>query len=124
MSNENVAQSVVSPIVTHFFDEPTYIFSYVVQDPNSKACAILDSVLDFDYAAGLTDVRYADEIIAFIKTEGFSVEWILETHVHADHLSAVPYLHDTLGGKTGIGDKIIEVQEIFGKAFNASTEFA
>ncbi|SDN18009.1 MBL fold metallo-hydrolase [Vreelandella arcis] len=113
-----------SPIVTHFFDEPTNTFSYVVQDPNSKACAILDSVLDFDYAAGRTDVRSADEIIAFIKAEGLSVEWILETHVHADHLSAAPYLQDTLGGKTGIGAKIIEVQEIFGKAFNAGTEFA
>ena len=113
-----------SPTVKHFFDEPTNTFSYVVQDPDSPACAIIDSVLDFDYAAGRTDVRSADEIIQFIEDNGLKVEWILETHVHADHLSAAPYLHEKLGGKTGIGQKIIEVQEIFGKAFNAGTEFA
>ncbi len=112
------------PEVTHFFDEPTNTFSYVVQDPDSRACAIIDSVLDFDYAAGRTDVRSADTIIQFVEDNGLEVEWILETHVHADHLSAAPYLHDKLGGKTGIGQKIIEVQEIFGKAFNAGTEFA
>ncbi|MCC5883114.1 MAG: MBL fold metallo-hydrolase [Halomonas sp.] len=113
-----------SPIVTHFFDEPTNTFSYVVQDPDSKACAILDSVLDFDYAAGRTDLRSADAIIAFIQREGLSVEWVLETHVHADHLSAAPYLHEKLGGKTGIGARITVVQDVFGKAFNAGTEFA
>lgn len=112
------------PIVTHFFDEPTNTFSYVVQDPESNACAILDSVLDFDYAAGHTDVRSADEIIEFIRENRLEVTWILETHVHADHLSAAPYLHQTLGGKTGIGAHIVDVQEIFGKAFNAGTEFA
>lgn len=111
-------------IVTAFFDEPTHTFSYVVRDPDSTACAILDSVLDFDYAAGRTDVRSADEIIAYVEDEGLSVEWVLETHVHADHLSAAPYLHDKLGGSTGIGARITEVQEIFGKAFNAGTEFA
>ena len=112
------------PIVKHFFDEPTNTFSYVVQDPDSSACAVIDSVLDFDYAAGQTDVRSADNIIAFIREHQLDVAWILETHVHADHLSAAPYLHEQLGGKTGIGAKIIEVQEIFGKAFNAGTEFA
>jgi len=112
------------PIVTHFFDEPTNTFSYVVQDPDSNACAILDSVLDFDYAAGRTDVRSADQIIEFIRDNRLEVAWILETHVHADHLSAAPYLHQTLGGKTGIGAHIVDVQEIFGKAFNAGTEFA
>ncbi|MCE8041442.1 MBL fold metallo-hydrolase [Halomonas daqingensis] len=112
------------PIVTHFFDEPTNTFSYVVRDPGSRACAIIDSVLDFDYAAGRTDTRLADDIIAFIRREGLSVEWILETHVHADHLSAAPYLHEKLGGKTGIGARITVVQEVFGKAFNAGTEFA
>ncbi len=112
------------PIVTHFFDEPTNTFSYVVQDPDSKSCAILDSVLDFDYAAGRTDVRSADEIIAFVRDHGLEVEWILETHVHADHLSAAPYLHETLGGLTGIGANITVVQDVFGKAFNAGTEFA
>nr|WP_299380464.1 MBL fold metallo-hydrolase [uncultured Halomonas sp.] len=113
-----------NPIVTHFFDEPTSTFSYVIQDPSSNACAIVDSVLDFDYAAGRTDVRSADAIIDFIQRHELSVEWVLETHVHADHLSAAPYLHEKLGGKTGIGAKIREVQETFGKAFNAGTEFA
>ena len=112
------------PIVTHFFDEPTNTFSYVVQDPESRACAILDSVLDFDYAAGRTDTRSADEIIAFVRDNGLEVAWILETHVHADHLSAAPYLHEQLGGKTGIGANITVVQDVFGKAFNAGTEFA
>ncbi|TVU87666.1 MBL fold metallo-hydrolase [Vreelandella titanicae] len=112
------------PTVTHFFDEPTNTFSYVVQDPESSACAIIDSVLDFDYAAGRTDVLSADNIIAYIREHELDVEWILETHVHADHLSAAPYLHEQLGGKTGIGANIVAVQEIFGKAFNAGTEFA
>lgn len=112
------------PIVQHFFDEPTNTFSYVVRDPDSQACAILDSVLDFDYAAGTTDVRSADEVIEYIRSNDLTVEWILETHVHADHLSAAPYLHEQLGGKTGIGAHIRDVQEIFGKAFNAGTEFA
>ena len=112
------------PIVTPFFDEPTNTFSYVVQDPDSNACAILDSVLDFDYAAGRTDVRSADEIISFVRDHGLEVAWILETHVHADHLSAAPYLHETLGGLTGIGANITVVQDVFGKAFNAGTEFA
>ncbi|GAA0689267.1 MBL fold metallo-hydrolase [Vreelandella titanicae] len=112
------------PIVTHFFDEPTNTFSYVVQDPDSRACAIIDSVLDFDYAAGRTDVRSANTIIAFIREHDLNVVWILETHVHADHLSAAPYLHEQLGGKTGIGANIVKVQEIFGKAFNAGSEFA
>ena len=115
---------MTQPIVQHFFDEPTNTFSYVVRDPDSQACAILDSVLDFDYAAGRTDVRSADEIIQYVRDSNLTVEWILETHVHADHLSAAPYLHEHLGGKTGIGAKIVDVQEIFGKAFNAGTEFA
>ncbi|BBI49731.1 hypothetical protein HORIV_21520 [Vreelandella olivaria] len=106
------------------FDEPTNTFSYVVQDPDSRACAIIDSVLDFDYAAGRTDVQSADNIIAFIHEHDLDVTWILETHVHADHLSAAPYLHEQLGGKTGIGANIVSVQQIFGKAFNAGSEFA
>lgn len=115
---------MTNPIVTSFFDEPTNTFSYVVQDPASRACAVLDSVLDFDYAAGHTDVKSADAIIAFIREHELEVAWILETHVHADHLSAAPYLHQKLGGRTGIGARITEVQEIFGKAFNAGTDFA
>lgn len=112
-----------NPTVQHFFDEPTNTFSYVVRDPDSQACAILDSVLDFDYAAGRTDVRSADAIIEYVRSNDLKVAWILETHVHADHLSAAPYLHAHLGGQTGIGAHIREVQEIFGKAFNAGTEF-
>lgn len=120
MSDHNVS----IPTVTAFFDEPTSTFSYVVRDPQSAACAIIDSVLDFDYAAGRTDVRSADAIIDFVRREGLSVEWVLETHVHADHLSAAPYLHEQLGGRTGIGANITVVQDVFGKAFNAGTEFA
>ncbi len=112
-----------NPTVQPFFDEPTNTFSYVVRDPDSQSCAILDSVLDFDYAAGRTDVRSADAIIEFVQRNNLKVEWILETHVHADHLSAAPYLHEQLGGRTGIGAHIRDVQEIFGKAFNAGTEF-
>ncbi|WP_432695305.1 MBL fold metallo-hydrolase [Marinobacterium sp. YM272] len=112
------------PQVKAFLDEPTNTFSYVVRDPASNACAIIDSVLDFDYASGRTDVRSADSIIDYIRAEQLQVEWVLETHVHADHLSAAPYLHQALGGKTGIGAKIKVVQETFGKAFNAGTEFA
>ncbi|WP_346799091.1 MBL fold metallo-hydrolase [Halomonas sp. Bachu 37] len=115
---------MATPLVTPFFDEPTNTFSYVVQDPAGRACAILDSVLDFDYAAGRTDVRSANDIIRFIQDRELEVEWILETHVHADHLSAAPYLHEALGGRTGIGARILEVQDIFGKAFNAGSEFA
>ncbi|KPQ00178.1 MBL fold metallo-hydrolase [Marinobacter sp. HL-58] len=115
---------MTNPLVQHFFDEPTNTFSYVISDPDSNACAIIDSVLDFDYAAGKTDVRSANEIIDYIRNRNLKVEWIIETHVHADHLSAAPYLHTELGGKTGIGAHIVEVQEIFGKAFNAGTEFA
>tara|TARA_B100000700_G_scaffold200234_1_gene220211 strand:- start:23093 stop:23977 length:885 start_codon:yes stop_codon:yes gene_type:complete len=116
--------AMTNPIVTSFFDEPTNTFSYVVQDPASRACAVLDSVLDFDYAAGHTDVKSADAIIAFIREHELEVAWILETHVHADHLSAAPYLHQKLGGRTGIGARITEVQEIFGNVFNAGLDFA
>ncbi|SIS44190.1 MBL fold metallo-hydrolase [Neptunomonas antarctica] len=114
----------VTPQVTAFFDEPTNTFSYVIRDPLSDACAIIDSVLDFDYASGRTDVRSANQIIDFIRSEQLQVKWIMETHVHADHLSAAPYLQAQLGGKTGIGANIVLVQETFGKAFNAGTEFA
>lgn len=112
------------PIVTAFFDEPTFTYSYVVQDSASSSCAIIDSVLDFDYAAGKTDTRSADAILAFVAEKELQVEWILETHVHADHLSAAPYLHDKTGAKLGIGAHITTVQETFGKAFNEGTEFA
>jgi len=112
------------PTVTAFFDEPTFTYSYVVQDPNSNSCAIVDSVLDFDYASGKTDTRSAEAILEFVDRQGLKVEWILETHVHADHLSAAPFLQEKTGAKLGIGANITVVQDTFGKAFNAGTEFA
>jgi glyoxylase-like metal-dependent hydrolase (beta-lactamase superfamily II) len=113
----------MQPIVKTFFDEPTFTFSHVVSDPETKECAIIDSVLDFDYASGKTDRVSADQIIAYIKEESLQTQWILETHVHADHLSAAPYLKEQLGGTLAIGDQITVVQNVFGKAFNAGTEF-
>ena len=114
----------MKPDVRSFFDEDTFTVSYVVSDPATKTCAIVDSVLDFDPASGRTSKRSADAIIAFVRQQGFTVEWILETHVHADHLSAAPYLKQQLGGKLGIGFNITVVQDTFGKVFNAGTEFA
>jgi glyoxylase-like metal-dependent hydrolase (beta-lactamase superfamily II) len=111
------------PIVTAFFHEPTFTYSYVVQDSASKQCAIIDSVLDFDYSSGATTTQFADKILAFIGDQTLTVEWILETHVHADHLSAAPYLQQKTAAKTGIGAGITQVQTVFGKAFNAGTEF-
>lgn len=113
----------VRPDVTAFFDEPTNTVSYVVKDPASNACAIVDSVLDLDYAAGRIATDSADAIIAHVRERGLTVEWLLETHVHADHLSAAPYLQKAVGGKIGIGEQITVVQDVFGKVFNAGTEF-
>ncbi len=110
--------------VTAFFDEATNTVSYVVKDPSGSACAIIDSVLDFDYASGRTSFASADRIIEHVRSEGLEPLWILETHVHADHLSAAPYLQQELGGKIGIGAEISTVQNIFGKVFNAGTAFA
>ncbi len=111
------------PEVTAFFDEPTFTVSYVVADPATKRCAIVDSVLDYDPHSGRTSKASADQIIAFVRGNGLTVEWILETHVHADHLSAAPYLRQELGGKLAIGEQIRTVQEVFGKVFNAGPEF-
>ena len=113
----------MKPEVTAFFDEDTFTITYVVRDPNGTACAIIDSVLDFDYASGRTSTKSADEVIAFVQEKGYRVEWLLETHVHADHLSAAPYLQERLGGKIGIGRNITIVQDTFGKVFNEGTEF-
>lgn len=113
----------MSPEVTAFFDDATNTVSYVVRDPAGSACAVIDSVLDFDYASGRTDTGSADEIIAYIKAEGLEVQWLLESHVHADHLSAAPYIQQQTGGKIGIGDNIRIVQDTFGKVFNEGTEF-
>lgn len=113
----------MQPEVTPFFDTATNTISFVVRDPQSTACAIIDSVLDFDYSSGRTDTKSADEICAFVAEKSYDVSWLLETHVHADHLSAAPYLQEKLGGKIGIGDQITVVQDAFGKIFNEGTEF-
>jgi glyoxylase-like metal-dependent hydrolase (beta-lactamase superfamily II) len=113
----------MTPIVQAFFDEATNTVTYVVTEQNGKACAVIDSVLDFDYASGHTDTRSADAVIAYIQDKGLRLEWILETHVHADHLSAAPYIQERLGGKIGIGDQITTVQNTFGKIFNEGTRF-
>lgn len=113
----------VKPDVVAFFDDDSNTISYVVKDPNSNACAVIDSVMDFDYASGAISYESADEIIAFITEKGWTVEWLIETHVHADHLSAAPYIQGKLGGQLGIGDQISVVQDTFGKIFNEGTEF-
>ena len=109
--------------VTAFFDEATNTVTYLLADPTGTACAIIDSVLDFDYASGRTDTRSADAMIAHIRSARLDLQWILETHVHADHLSAAPYIQNQLGGKIGIGAHITDVQTTFGKVFNEGSEF-
>lgn len=113
----------MTPDVKAFFDDATNTVSYVVREPQGRSCAIIDSVLDYDQAAGRTDTTSADAIIDWIKSEELTVAWILESHVHADHLSAAPYLQEALGGKIGIGANITVVQDTFGKVFNEGTEF-
>jgi len=111
------------PEVKPYFDDQTNTISYIVIDPDTGKCAVIDSVLDIDYAAGRITYKNADKLIAAIEEGGWDIEWIIETHVHADHLSAAPYLQEKLGGKLGISAKIIEVQNTFGKIFNEGTEF-
>ncbi|MEM7442430.1 MAG: MBL fold metallo-hydrolase [Pseudomonadota bacterium] len=111
------------PDVTAFFDKASNTITYVVKDPGSNSCAVVDSVLDIDYAAGRLHYEHADEVIAHIKSNGLQLEWLIETHVHADHLSGAPYIQGNLGGKLGISTGITEVQETFGKVFNEGTEF-
>lgn len=112
-----------SPLVEAFFDETTHTVSYLVRDPQSPACAIIDPVLDIDYAAGRIAHDHADAIIRRVEAESLDLEWLIETHVHADHLSAAPYLQERLGGRLGIGEAITVVQDTFGKVFNEGTEF-
>ena len=114
----------MQPHVEVFFDPATFTYSYVVTDPTSKRCAIIDSVLDYDPAAGRTSYASADRLIAYVREQQLHVDWLLETHVHADHLSAAPYLKRELGGQLAIGENITVVQNTFGKLFNAGTEFA
>lgn len=113
----------IKPEVQAFFDEATNTISYIVKDPSSNACAIIDSVMDIDYAAGRITYDHADDLIQQIEAQGLKLEWVIETHVHADHLSAAPYIQQKLGGKIGIGSKIMVVQNTFGKVFNEGTEF-
>ena len=112
-----------APEVKAFFDNDSKTVSYVVTDPATKKAAIIDSVMDFDYASGTIGYDHADMIIEYVTTQKLDVEWLIETHVHADHLSAAPYIQQKLGGKLGISDRISEVQKVFGKVFNAGTEF-
>jgi glyoxylase-like metal-dependent hydrolase (beta-lactamase superfamily II) len=112
------------PEVIPFFDKDTNTFSYIVKDPTSTSCAVVDSVMELDYAAGRTSLDGADKIIEHIRDHGLTLEWLIETHVHADHLSAAPYIKEKLGGKIGIGAKITIVQDTFATVFNTGTEFA
>ncbi|WP_299146352.1 MBL fold metallo-hydrolase [uncultured Tateyamaria sp.] len=111
------------PTVTPFFDKRSNTISYVVQEPNGAGCAVIDAVMDIDYAAGALNFDGADQMIAHIRANDLRLDWIIETHVHADHLSGAPYIQQALGGKIGIGAKITEVQDTFGKVFNEGTEF-
>lgn len=113
----------MTPEVKAFFDNATNTVSFVIKDPDSNSIAIVDSVLDFDFSNGRTDTASADDIIAHVKEHDLKLEWILESHVHADHLSAAPYIQQQLGGKIGIGANITIVQDVFGKVFNEGSEF-
>jgi len=109
--------------VTAQFDSATNTVSYIVADPATRRCAVIDSVLDFDYASGRTSTESADNLVAAVERAGLEVEWVLESHVHADHLSAAPYVQERLGGKVGISAHIVTVQDTFGKIFNEGTRF-
>ena len=113
----------VTPEVEGFFDDVSNTITYIVKDPASNSCAIIDSVMDIDYAAGRITYEHADALIENIQTRGLQLDWIIESHVHADHLSAAPYIQEKLGGKIGVGAGIMEIQETFGKIFNEGTEF-
>ena len=113
----------LDPEVFGYFDENTNAASYIVKDPSSSKCAIIDSVLDFDAAAGAIKTEFADKLAKKIDDMNLEVEWVIETHVHADHLSAAPYLAKKFTAKIGIGSNINLVQQVFGKIFNAGTEF-
>lgn len=116
-------QVETKPEIKEFFDTASNTISYVVKDPNSNSCAVIDSVMDIDYAAGRITYDHADNIIAYIRENDLHLEWIIETHVHADHLSGAPYIQRELGGKIGVGANITIVQDTFGKVFNEGTEF-
>ena len=117
------ADRYLRPSIAGFFDESTNTVSYVVHDPKSHEAAVIDSVLDFEAASGWTSNGSADRIIEYVTSNNLKVTWLIETHAHADHISAAPYLQERLGGKLAIGRDIIRVQEVFGKLFNAGTDF-
>lgn len=116
-------EASLRPSIAGFFDEATNTVSYVVHDPKTREAAIIDSVLDFEAASGRTSNGPADLVLEYVRQNNLEVVWILETHAHADHISAAPYLQERLGGKLGIGQGIIRVQEVFGKLFNSGTDF-
>lgn len=116
--------AMARPVVHTLFDEATFTASHVVHDPATRAAAIIDPVLDYDPASGRTRTDSADALIAYVAREGLSVAWLLETHAHADHLSAAPYLQEKLGGTLAIGREIVRVQQTFGALFNAGADFA
>ncbi|QZD86522.1 MBL fold metallo-hydrolase [Qipengyuania psychrotolerans] len=117
------AEKRLRPSIAGFFDEATNTVSYVVHDPATNEAAIIDSVLDYEAASGRTSHGSADRIVEYVTSNNLQVKWLIETHAHADHISAAPYLQDRLGGKLAIGREIIRVQEVFGKLFNAGTDF-
>lgn len=116
--------TAAKPMVKSFFDEATYTATHVVYDAARKKAAIIDSVMDFDQASGRTSFENVGHVLDYVRSEGLTVDWLLETHAHADHLSAAPYLKQELGGEIGIGAKIRTIQQTFGKIFNEGTEFA
>lgn len=112
-----------TPTVQGFFDDTTNTISYVVWDPATEKAAVIDALLDFDQASGRTKTDSADRLIAFVREKGLEVEWVIDTHVHADHLTATPYVREQLGGRTGIGEHIATVQKVFGEIFNEGQAF-
>jgi glyoxylase-like metal-dependent hydrolase (beta-lactamase superfamily II) len=122
-STETLVNPVI-PKVVPFFDEDSNTFSYVVKDPDSSACAIIDSVAEIDMGSGGVTYDGADAIIAYVKKHSLEVQWIIETHVHADHFSAAPYLKKALGGSIAIGEHVTKVQQRFAEIFNSGDEFA
>jgi len=119
----NISNAPNEPDITGFFDPQTNTIGYVVGDPSSGNCAIIDAFADFDYAAGRITYESADKLIEHVKSNDLTVEWIIETHAHADHISAAPYLQQALGGKIGIGEKITLIQNVFGELFDEKEDF-
>ncbi len=111
------------PDVVGFFDEATYTISYVVSDPATKRCAVIDSLLDFDQASGRTSTTSSDQLIAYVRERGLVCDWVIDTHVHADHLTAAPYIREQIGGRTAIGEHVSTVQRVFSEIFNEGRAF-